>query len=163
MKRLGIALGLALLIAAMTSPAFAWGPGCAWGGGYGPGYQQGYGPGYSNLTPDQLSKLDQLNHKFYNETVPLRNELWAKSGQLQAMLNSSNPDPGKVQALQKEIGDLRTKLAQERDQYNLEARKIAPGAGYAWGYGRGYYGPPMGRDYGPSYAPGYGPGYCWNY
>jgi Spy/CpxP family protein refolding chaperone len=154
MKGFGIALGLALLYAAVAVPAFAYGPpACGWGGVYGPGYYQGYGPGYSNLTPDQMNKLDQLNQKFYNETTGLQNELWSKSDQLDALLNSSHPDPQKVKALQKEIGELRARLAEKRAQYNSEAQTIAPGAGYAWGYGRGYYGPWMGN----------GPGYCWNY
>ena len=153
MKTFGMALGLALLIAAVAVPAFAYGPGYGWDGGYGPGYYHGYGPGYSNLTPDQLNKLNRLNQKFYNEATALNNDIWAKSDQLDALLNSPNPDSQNVKALQKEIGDLRAKLAERRVQYNSEAQTIVPGAGYAVGYGRGYYGPWMGG----------GPGYCWNY
>ncbi len=146
MKRLRIALGLglALLIVAMAAPAFASAPVC--GGTYGPGYYQGYGPGYSTLGPNQRSELDQLNYRFYNETSGLQNEIWVKSGQLDRLLQLANPDPAKVKELQKEVSGLKTKLAEKRGEYNLEAKKIDPEA-----------------RLGSGYDPGYGPAYCWNY
>jgi zinc resistance-associated protein len=139
-----LGLGLALLIVAMAAPAFASTPVC--GGAYGPGYYQGYGPGYSTLGPNQRSRLDQLNHKFYEETSSLQNEIWAKSGQLDRLRRSSNANPEEVKRLQKEISGLKTKLTEKRGEYNLEARKVNPGA-----------------RLGSGYDPGYGPAYCWNY
>ncbi|RLF53697.1 MAG: hypothetical protein DRN37_11350 [Thermoplasmata archaeon] len=188
MKRLTIVLGVLMVIAAIAYPVFArgpgWGPGNRmWGGP--PGYCQGYGHGYGNLTDEQRSKLEALERKFYDETRDLRNELWAKAGELNTLLSGPDPDPDKAKALQREIGELRIKMAEKRLEYRLEARKIAPDAGFGKGYGRGFrkgYGPGMhgpgaGMGYGPGMpAPGagrgfgqgwrgYGPGpgaYCWN-
>jgi Spy/CpxP family protein refolding chaperone len=134
-------------------------------GGYagGPGscsnYGRGYGnPGYGNLTDEQERQLDDLNHKFFDETASLRNDIWQKTNELNVLLNSPNPDIEKSKALQKELSDLRAKMAEKRLSYDLEARKIAPDTRYAqrWGYGYGHmmgWGPRMG---------GYGPGACWN-
>ena len=171
MKRWAVGLGSLLLLAVFAFPVFARGPG--WGG-YGMGYGQGmgygpgpancprygnYGQGYaSNLTPEQRTQLDQLRQKFYTDTANLRNELWAKNGELNTLLNSPNPDPQKAQDLQRQVSDLKGKMAQSRVNFELDAKKIAPeGAAYADsgpGYGPGY-GPRMGR--------GFGPGTCWNY
>ncbi|MBW1704460.1 MAG: periplasmic heavy metal sensor [Deltaproteobacteria bacterium] len=171
MKRLAIVLGSLMLVAAIAYPVFAWGPGWGrghhmmgpWGGG--PGYPGQYGSGYGNLTREQQSKLDALDKKFYDETNNLRNEMWAKSTELNALLNTPNPDEAKAKALQKEITELRNKLAEKGLAYRLEARKIAPDAGPGRGYGSG-----PGRGHGPGmmgYGPGPGghgpgPGYCWN-
>lgn len=163
MKRLALGLGLVGLLAVFAFPAFGWGPG--WGhmyyGGGGPGYcwqnyGGAYGPGsYGNLSPDQAQKLDQLRQSFYSDTANLRNELWSKTAELNSLLNAPNPDEQQVQTLQKQINDLRAQLSDKRNNFELQARKISPEAGYAFGYGPGY-GPRMGRGY------GYGPGSCWN-
>jgi zinc resistance-associated protein len=127
--------------------------------GNGPEYGRGY---YGNLTSDQRSKMDALDHKFYDQTRDLRNQIWGKSRELDAVLNSANPDIEKAKALQKEISDLRGKLDEARLSYQLEARKIVPderlGSGYGYGYGGGY-----GHMMGPyGYGMGYGPGSCWD-
>jgi len=192
MKRLAVILGSVMLVAAIAYPVFAWGPGMGrgqgmignWGGG--PGSCWSNDRGYSNLTQDQQSALSQLDEKFSNETAPLRNEIWAKSDKLSTLLNAPDPDAEKAKALQKEIIDLRGKMAEKRLDFQLEARKINPdarfGAGYDKGYGRGYgrhmegYGPRAGMGYGrhmEGYGPragmgygrhmgGYGQGPCWN-
>jgi zinc resistance-associated protein len=175
MKRLGIVIGIFVLIAALAYPVFAWGPG--WGRGYnmkgkwggGQGYCWQYDRGYANLNPEQQTKLGELNQKFSNETATLRNKIWAKSDELNTVLNAPDPDTGKAKALQREISDLRSQLAEQHLAFEIERRKIAPNAGSVSRYGKGYgrhmrsYGP--GTGYGPNmqgYGPGYGPGTCWN-
>ena len=183
MKRLAMILGIVLLVGAMAVPVLARGPGWGKGGqkmgswGSDPGYCWQYGRGYDKLTEEQRTQLDKLNQKFYDETAQLRTEIWTKRGELRILLNTSNPDVEKAKALQKEISDLKGKMAQERITFQLEARKINPdlrfdggfGSGYGrhmkrYGQGRGYghhmggYGPGMGPG---KYAEGYGPGYCW--
>jgi zinc resistance-associated protein len=179
MKRLIALLGILVLVGAVAVPVLAHGPGwgrgphMGWGGGPGYGDCEDYGPGASNLTEEQRAQLDTLNKKFYDETAQLRNDMWTKSRELSALLNSANPDADKARALQKEITGLRAQLAEKRLNFKLEERKIAPdarfgkgyGRGYGKGYGRGYghhmggYGHHMG-GYGPHMG-GYGPGGCW--
>jgi zinc resistance-associated protein len=194
MKRLAVILGSVMLVAAIAYPVFAWGPGMGRGQGQGISDNRGGGPGscwrydrgYSNLTQEQQSALGQLNEKFFNETEPLRNEIRAKSDEMNTLLNAPDPDAEKAKALQKEIIDLRGKMAEKRLDFRLEARKINPderfGRGYGKGYGRGYgrhmkgygpragmgyerhmegYGPRAGMGYG-RHMGGYGQGPCWN-
>jgi len=97
--------------------------------------------------------LDKLYQRFYDETAQLRDEIWAKSEELNIVLSSPSPDAEKAKALQKEISDLRAKLAQSRINLRLEQRKITP---------KGYYGRRYGRGSRGHHMRGYGPGGCWN-
>jgi Spy/CpxP family protein refolding chaperone len=176
MKRLGIAIGIILLIAAIAYPVFGHGPGWGrgdrmagnWGGG--PGYCWQYDKGNTNLTPEQQTRLDQLTQEFSKKTGTLRNEIWAKSDELNTVLNATDPDTEKAKALQREISDLRSQLAEHQLAFEIEGRKVNPDFRSGGGYGKGYYGRHMG-GYGPGkgygrhmrgYGPGNGPGTCWN-
>jgi Spy/CpxP family protein refolding chaperone len=168
MKRLITVLGVVFLIGAFAMPAVAHGPGYGKGPGTGPGWGPGAkgnwggGPGYcwdegratGNLSSEQGDKLNALYRKFHDDTAQVRSDLWNKSGELNRLFNSENPDAEKVKALQKEISDLRAKMAQARIDLELEERKIAPEGTY--GRGMRGYGPGM-RGYGPGMR-GYGPG-----
>lgn len=186
MKRAMTVLGIVLLAGVVAVPVLARGPG--WGRGphmmgywgEGPGYCWGYGRGNANLTDDQRDQLDEVHKRFYDETSKLRDEIRTKSADLAVLLDSTDPDAEKARALQKEISELRTKLAEERVNFQLETRKIDPDAQFGPGYGRGFgpgrgrggYGPGMGRGrhmggYGPGMGPGwhmggYGSGMGWN-
>jgi zinc resistance-associated protein len=156
MRRLFTIAGSLALVAALAVPLFANNPGWGWGTGYhmmgywggGPDCCGLYGRGYGNLTEEQRSQLETLHQKFYDATAPLKDQIWGKSAELNALLASPNPDAEKAKALQKEISDLRAKLAQERINFEIESRKIAPG-----GYEGRRYGWHMG---------GHGPGMWWN-
>jgi zinc resistance-associated protein len=141
MKKGMMVLGIGLLIVSVALPVMAWGPGC-WE----------YGRGSRGVAPEQRTKLDELYTKYDKETADLRNDIRAKSGELDQLLSQEEVDSGKVKSLQKEISGLKAKMADSRLEYELEARKIAPEGGTARGYGMGY-----GRRTG-----GYGPGACWN-
>jgi zinc resistance-associated protein len=172
MKRLLAALGILALVGVIAIPVLAHGPGYGRGGhmmgygGGGAGYGPQYGGGSGNLTEEQATQLDKLHQKFYDDTAQLRTDIWAKSGEINTLLNTSNPDTGKLKALQKELIDLKGKMAQKRLDFDLETRKSNPDArGYGMGYGphmRGGgpgmgYGPGMGMGYG-RHMGGYGPG-----
>ncbi len=160
MKRLGTTLGILIVIAFLAVPVFAHRGG--WGGWmHGPGQGWGGGDRYSDQTEDQRADLNKLEEKFFSDTSKLRNEIWAKSDELDIVLNASDPDSQKARKLQKKISDLRTKLADKRVDFDLEARKIAPSGSYGRGNGRGHYRGNM-MGYGPSGNGGRGPGYCWN-
>lgn len=166
MKRLGIVIGSVALIAAIAYPVFAWGPvrGMIGNRGGGQAYCWQYDKGYGDLSPEQQSKLDQLNQEFSNKTATLRNNIWAKSDELNTVLNAPNPDTEKAKALQREISETRTQLAEYQLALEIEERKIAPNAaGYGSRYGKGY-GRNM-RSYGrhmQGYGSGQGPRTCWN-
>ena len=83
-------------------------------------------PGYGNLNQEQWNQLEQLNRQFYEETIGLRNDLRAKTYELNTLLNTRDSDPNKARALEKEIGELRAKLDEKELNYEIEARKIAP-------------------------------------
>lgn len=159
MKKLTTILAVALVVAAVAVPVFAWAHG--WGrghymmGDWGSGPEYGYERGYGSLTEEQRSKLEELDRKFYSETADLRNEIWTKSAELNTILNSPAPDLEKVKALQKELSNLRATMDEKRLDYQLEVRKINPELRPSRGYGRGY-GHHM-RGFGPGM--GFG---CWN-
>ena len=168
MKKVLMTLGILFMVGILAAPVFAhrWGGDKNYGGpGYGPCWLEG-----GNVTESQQAELDKLNEKFVNDTAKLREDIWNKSAELDTLLESSNPDATKVRNLQKEISDLKAKMADKRVDFELQARKIAPnarfgrgeGRGYSQGYGRGYG---MGRHHGPyghrgqHYGQGNGP--CW--
>ena len=166
MRKILTILGAVVLVAAIAIPVLAHGPG--WGRGHrmmgyregGPGYCWQYGRGYDRLTDEQRSQLDKLYQGFYDETAQLRDEIRAKFAELNTLLSSPNPDAEKAKAFQREISDLRAKIAQERINLELEERKIAPelrsGRGYQGRHMRGHgHGMGYGRHMG-----GYGP---WGY
>jgi hypothetical protein len=89
----------------------------------------------------------------------LRNQIWDKSNELDAVLSSLNPDIDQTKALQNEISGLRGELDEKALSYNLEVRKIVPDQRLGYGHGGGY-----GHHMGP-YGNGrgyYGPGHCWD-
>lgn len=168
MKKLSTALGIVFLSALLIVPGIAGAQGWGMGGGHmlgnwggGPGYYDRDNRGYaSTLTREQQDRLTDLDRKFYDDTRDLRDKLWSKSAELNALLSETNPDSGKVGKLQRDISDLRAKLDEKAINHEIEARKIAPDTRFGGGYGHmmaGY----MGYGMGPGMM-GYGPGACWN-
>ena len=167
MKKLATTLGILFLVGVLAAPVLAHRGG--WGGssrGF-DNCRQGSGPD-GNLSESQNAELDKLEQKFSNDTAKLREKIWAKSEELDTLLNAADPDVKKVKAVQKEITDLRAKVDRQRIDFELEARKITPNSGYARGYSRGYgrhmmgYGPGHSRGYG-RHMMGYGPGHSRGY
>ena len=111
---------------------------------------QGYNNQNTNLTEDQVTQLNDLQKKFNDDTAGLRDQMLAKSNELNTTLNSADPDADKVKALQAELNDLRTQMSNARVDYDLEAKKINPD-----GFGSRGTGLMMGRSGGMgSFAPG---------
>jgi Spy/CpxP family protein refolding chaperone len=151
MKKLATTLGILLLVGVLAAPVFAYRGG--WGGwSSGPGSCWLDRSPYGNLTESQNAELDRLEQKFSNDTAKLRDEIWAKSEELDTLLSAADPDVKKVRALQKEISGLRAEMDRQRIDFELKVRKISPNSGYARGYSRGYGRHMMG------YGGGYGHG-----
>ena len=150
MKKLVTILGILVLVGALTAPVFAhrWGR----GGNYG-------GPGgsesgeYGNLTESQHAELEKLEQSFFNDTAKLRDEIWNKSAELNSALDAADPDAKKARTLQREISALKAKMSEQRINFELEARKIAPNASSGRGSGRGAGGGGYGYGMGPHHGP----------
>jgi zinc resistance-associated protein len=172
MKRALTGIGIMVLVAAIAIPVLAQGPGAGKGRmmqGYGPGDPANcprYGAWEDKLTDEQRTQLDKVHQKFFDETAAVRSQMAAKHSELNILMNTSNPDLEKAKALQKEISDLKGKMAQERIRLFGEERKINPDARFGMGRGRGGMkgGSPcaggMGHGHGMGRGPGGGP--RWN-
>jgi len=125
------------------------------GPGYGPGGCPGYGGGnglqQQALTPEQQEKAQSLYDSYEKAIIPLREQLFAKHALLNAAVEAENPDAKIVDALSKDLGELKTKLFTER----TELRKKLAEAGIQSGQGRS-----MGRGNGNGAGPCGGPVNC---
>ncbi len=139
MKKWITTLGVVVLGTCFAVTAFAgygnrkghgWGPGSSWKGSDTP----------QNLTEEQQARLEALHDDFYADTADIRHELWTKRDELGILLDRSDPDLEKAKSLQKEISDLRGRMAQKRLQKNIEARQVAPDASFGRGHGKAKYG-----------------------
>jgi len=144
-----------------------WGQGSGWA-------QRGSGPaGYqSELSDEDLDKLNQERQAFFEDTRELRENLYQKELELRSELAKKDPDAKKAVSLQKEISDLESQMDQKRLAQRLEMQKENPDvfAGRGYGQGRGYGKGGRGMDRGYGMGPGYGMGRgfqgqgggCWN-
>jgi len=132
------------------------------GGGYenygwmhgGPGMHQGYygmHEGYyggpkndyrSDLKDEDIKALDEERAAFLKATDSIRQTLYSKELELRSELYKENPDVSKAEALQKEISELESGLAQKRIKHMIKIRDLNPNAdrgimmgGYHMGYG----------------------------
>jgi zinc resistance-associated protein len=172
MMRRAMSIGAIVLVAGtLAVPVLAQGPlKGRWTGkpGYGPGQCLSYGRDYRGapLTEEQQARVEELRTSHFDETGPLRNELWAKREQMRGLMASETLDEARVKALQKEINTLRSELADKRAEIMIELRKVDPEARFAGRFGRSGY-TRWGRDHGPQGmrqggGGGYGPGWCRN-
>jgi Spy/CpxP family protein refolding chaperone len=158
MKKIFVAVIMAAILATT---------GLATAQGWGKGPEMGYGPysggpgsagpgrwGALNLTPDQIEKMKALRKSFFEQALPLRNELMSKKLELKALWMQTNPDEGKILAKQKEINALRVQLQEKATKNRLEMRKILTPEQQAQvvsllGRHRGWHGYGRGREFGP--------------
>jgi Spy/CpxP family protein refolding chaperone len=128
------------------------GYGCGRGGGGQAG--SGYGPGAcwrSELSQEDVQKLEQNRKAFWEATDSLRQQIYAKGLELESELVKEKPDAQQASALQKELSNLEGELAQKRIEHRLKMKEINPNAGRGW---RGAY-------RGKGNCPRYGGGDRW--
>jgi Spy/CpxP family protein refolding chaperone len=160
-----LAIVAVLAIAATSFAGWGRGGGRGWGGNcWGPG--SGYGPrgyggqGYqSDLSEEEIAKMDKERQAFFEATSDLREKRYQKVLELRSELAKPELDAKKAAEIQQEISDLESQLDQKRLDHRIKMKKDFPDFG-AGGYGYGPRGKGMGRGmYGGG---GYGPGSCWN-
>ena len=140
MKKIKKITGITLMIISIAIPAFAWGPGM--GPGFGPGHYRNCDNCRYNLTTEQQEKLNDLHKIFNDKTTDARNEIMKKQIDLNALLNSDNPDLKKAKAIQKDIDELQSKINEAHLEFIIEAKKVNPDMLYGNGprTGRGMRG-----------------------
>jgi len=129
-----------------------------WGGGPAGAYCWKATGGQNVQVMDEDTK--KAYNAFMDATVDLRREMFSKQEQMRALTFAATPDEAKIDALAKEIFDLRTQIQTKSDELGWQG-------GYGMGGGRGYGCGGRGPGYGMGYGMGYGRGGCgpcpkWN-
>lgn len=104
--------------------------------GYGPGWGK-RGGGYSNLSEEEIAKLDAAREKFYNDTKALRREINNKRVDLRDEMVKDGADTDKVLKLQRELSKLQADFDQKAVLHRLEMRKLLPEGFQGRGFGSG--------------------------
>jgi Spy/CpxP family protein refolding chaperone len=137
---LALVLGTLMIATIFAIPANAMGGGGMGGGGmmgsWGSGMMGQGSREYSNPRDQGREQMQELDKRFYEEFANVKAQIQTKERELDTLLNSPNPDIGKVKTLHREITDLRAKLAEEQRNYDLEAARI--NSGYRSGNGDGW-------------------------
>lgn len=145
MKRMVVALGLAVAVTLTSATVFAWGPGM--GPGMGQGFRHGSGAvaAVSNLSADQAAKIQKIQGDRYSDAAMVRSEMYAKKIELQALFREPVLDQAKITAKQKEITALQNQLQEKglaartavAEILTPEQRAQLPANGPGFGGGRG--------------------------
>jgi len=173
MRKTMVVIGLVSAMALTAAAAFAWGPGSGrgMGMGYGPGQGCGYGPGaaVSTLSSEQTAKIQKIQSDRYAEMATVRNELFTKRTELQALFREPALDQAKIAAKQKELTTLQAQMQEKglaariavaevlTPEQRAQMPAFGPGMGPGFGAGRGV-GPGMGMGHmGMGPRMGFGP------
>jgi len=131
-------------------------------GGWGQGPRGYDSEGYqSDLSEDDIAKLDKERQTFFEATSDLKEELYQKELELRSELAKPEPDAKKAAGIQKQISNLESQLDQKRLDHRIKMRKDFPQSGYR-GDGYGPRGRGMGRGMYGGGGYGRGGGACWN-
>ena len=68
----------------------------------------------SDLSEEELAKVDEERNAFFESTESLRQKMYQKELELKSEFAKENPDAKKASSLQKEISDLESQFAQKR-------------------------------------------------
>ncbi|MBQ3059031.1 MAG: periplasmic heavy metal sensor [Desulfovibrio sp.] len=117
-----------------------------------------------SLSQEQRDAMEKLSREYFDKTLSLRQALMVKKAELEAQMISPRPDTAKVEALSREIGELRGKMTVARINFRTELEKqgipaaLCPALGRAHGFDRG---PASDCERGPrSHRPHGGHGDC---
>lgn len=112
------------------------------------------------LSPEDRAALDGLWRDHRQTMMPLKDQMWAKRLEYDALAANPNSKPTEVKALIDEMVKLRVQMRGERESFfkQLEDKGFGPGSGKDWrghGFHRAYFDGPD-DDFGPGC--GFGPG-----
>lgn len=117
------------------------------------------------LTPEKQAVVAKIVDKHHAKLIELREKIWAKQTELQALSQSGKAEKSDIQSLIGEISKLRTNMNEERDALRTELEKETGIKAYGRGYHRGGMGGGYGAaegcpggGFGPGAGKGFGPG-----
>lgn len=99
----------------------------------------GRGPAAADpaLTPEKQAAVAKIVDKHHVKLVDLREKIWAKQTELQALSRAGKAEKADIQNLIAEISKLRTSMNEERDALRAEIEKETGIKSYGRGYHRG--------------------------
>ena len=98
---------------------------------------------YQNLTPEAQATLNKLRDEHYQKVSPLREQLWAKQTELNALSGNPAVKPEEIKKLVAEISALRSQMTKERQAFRTQVSKetgIANPGGFGGYDGHGGHG-----------------------
>jgi Spy/CpxP family protein refolding chaperone len=94
----------------------------------------GYGKGYDcssltanaklKLTVEQSTRLRALDEKYAREIEPLREQLYGKGRELKSEWLQTEPDHGKIEALQGDVAKLQERIREKRAGHRADVLNI---------------------------------------
>lgn len=96
--------------------------------------------GQFELTPEKQAKLEAIVKEYDAKLIPLREKLWAKMTELDALSGNAQVQPKVISTLAAEAGELRTEL---RKVYEARAERLEKEVGLPGGRLRGMGHPGM--------------------
>jgi Spy/CpxP family protein refolding chaperone len=95
---------------------------------------RGYGIGYDgssltanaklNLTAEQDARIRALDEKYTQEIKPIREQLYDKGRELKAEWLQTEPDRGKIEALQRDVASLHERIRETMTRHRAAALNI---------------------------------------
>lgn len=142
MKKSIIALVAVASLVALSAVAFA-----------GPRGGRGAGQGPNQPTAEQRATIQKIVDAHQEKLYELREKIWAKHAELQALSNSGKAEKSDIQSLVADISKLRDAMNKERLAIRADIEKQTGLKGYGYHHGGGYgYGGACGDDCGPGYG-----------
>ncbi len=99
----------------------------------GPGYKQ-----HEALAPEKREKFDEIMKRHFDRVQPLREQMWAKRTELEALSKNPNTKPETISKLVQDMSGLRGQMIQERESLRSSLEKEVGISGF--GPGRGFDG-----------------------
>lgn len=99
-------------------------------------------------SPEDQAKFESIFKQSEPALNRLMEQIWTRQGELRGLMNAAKPDAARIEALTKDIGELRAKLMEERATLRdkLAQAGFQMGRGAGPGYGRGYGPCPMSQQ-----------------
>lgn len=119
MKKTVFTLLIAAFIMAATSALFAQGRGRGMDMSPGMGIYDLSSMLGLDLSSDQIKKINDLRTAHLKDIQPLRNQMFAKRGELRLLWRERSPDKAKIDAAQRDIQNLRSQMISKQTSFRL--------------------------------------------